>query len=137
MRQFCASSALSESHFYCSPRNSSVRVATCHTKPSHGQRPTPARSLGRHGEDLGCKVTVVGANNDIGRPLSLLLKMNRLISELALYDSYDADSLMNDLNQVNTYVAARSYTGKEQLEASLLGAHLVLLIQVGAHQGLP
>ena len=59
--------------------------------------------------------------------------MNRLISELALYDSFDADSLMNDLNQCNTYAAARSYTGKEALEASLMGAHLVLLIQVSGN----
>ncbi len=50
------------------------------------------------------QVAVLGAAGGIGQPLSLLLKMNRLVTELALYDVANVVGVAADLSHTNTPV---------------------------------
>jgi malate dehydrogenase len=50
------------------------------------------------------KVAVLGAAGGIGQPLSLLLKMNKLITELNLYDIANVAGVAADLSHCNTPV---------------------------------
>jgi malate dehydrogenase len=52
-------------------------------------------------------VALLGAAGGIGQPLALLLKMNRLISELALYDIATVAGVAADLSHCNTNVKVR------------------------------
>ena len=52
------------------------------------------------------KVAVLGAAGGIGQPLSLLMKMNRMVTELALYDIANVKGVAADLSHCNTPVQA-------------------------------
>ena len=47
---------------------------------------------------------VLGAAGGIGQPLALLLKMNKLVTELALYDIQGTPGVAADLSHCNTPV---------------------------------
>lgn len=49
---------------------------------------------------------MLGAAGGIGQPLSLLLKMNRMVSELALYDIANVAGVAADLSHCNTQTKA-------------------------------
>ncbi len=54
------------------------------------------------------RVAVLGAAGGIGQPLSLLLKMNKCVTELALFDVAPVvRGVMADLSHCNTPVQAR------------------------------
>lgn len=55
----------------------------------------------------GYQVAVLGAAGGIGQPLSLLLKMNPLVSSLALYDIANTPGVAADLSHCNTPAQAR------------------------------
>lgn len=48
------------------------------------------------------KVALLGASGGIGQPLALLLKSNRLISHLSLYDIVGVNGVAADLSHINT-----------------------------------
>lgn len=48
------------------------------------------------------KVTVLGAAGGIGQPLSLLMKLNPLVSRLALYDIAGTPGVAADVSHINT-----------------------------------
>ncbi|KAI3429685.1 hypothetical protein D9Q98_005770 [Chlorella vulgaris] len=73
------------------------------------------------------KVAVLGAAGGIGQPLSLLLKMNRMISQLALYDIANVAGVAADLSHCNTNTKVTAYTGPEELAEALKGADLVVI----------
>lgn len=50
------------------------------------------------------KVALLGAAGGIGQPLALLLKMNKLVGELALYDVANVVGVAADLSHCNTPV---------------------------------
>ena len=50
------------------------------------------------------KVALLGAAGGIGQPLALLLKMNKLVDELALYDVANVVGVAADLSHCNTPV---------------------------------
>ncbi len=60
----------------------------------------------------GFKVAVLGAAGGIGQPLSLLLKMNPLVSTLHLYDVFNTPGVTADLSHTNTsaVVCCSSYS---------------------------
>ncbi|EGS21364.1 malate dehydrogenase-like protein [Thermochaetoides thermophila DSM 1495] len=74
------------------------------------------------------KVAVLGAAGGIGQPLSLLLKLNPRVSELALYDIRGAPGVAADVSHVNTKSTVKGYeptpTG---LAEALKGAKVVLI----------
>ena len=53
------------------------------------------------------KVAVLGAAGGIGQPLSLLLKMNRLVTDLRLYDIANVAGVAADLSHTNTPTKVR------------------------------
>ena len=48
------------------------------------------------------KVALLGAAGGIGQPLALLLKMNRYVSDLSLYDIVNVPGVAADLSHCNT-----------------------------------
>ena len=48
------------------------------------------------------KVAVLGAAGGIGQPLALLMKLNPLVSQLALYDIAGTPGVAADVGHVNT-----------------------------------
>jgi malate dehydrogenase len=67
------------------------------------------------------------AGGGIGQPLSLLLKMNKLVTELALYDIAGTEGVAADLSHCNTPVVVNAYTGEKQLADCLKGCDLVVI----------
>lgn len=62
------------------------------------------------------KVTVLGAAGGIGQPLSLLLKLNNNITELALYDVVNVPGVAADLRHIDTDVKITCYMRPENKE---------------------
>lgn len=60
------------------------------------------------------KVTVAGAAGGIGQPLSLLLKLNTNVSELALFDIVNAKGVAADLSHINTPAVVTGYQPKDK-----------------------
>ncbi|KAG2433526.1 hypothetical protein HYH02_012644 [Chlamydomonas schloesseri] len=73
------------------------------------------------------KVALLGAAGGIGQPLALLLKMNKFVTELALYDIANVVGVAADLSHCNTPVKVTGYTGPEELGACLKGADLIVI----------
>lgn len=73
------------------------------------------------------KITVLGAAGGIGQPLSLLLKLNPLVSKLALYDIAGTAGVAADISHVNSRAEVSGYTGDEQLGSALEGADVVVI----------
>lgn len=74
------------------------------------------------------KVVVLGANGGIGQPLSLLLKLNKNVTDLGLYDLRGAPGVAADVSHIptNSTVAGFSPDNNGIAEA-LKGAKLVLI----------
>ena len=76
-------------------------------------------------QDDGFKVAVLGAAGGIGQSLSLLLKMNPMISELALYDvGQIVKGVAVDLSHCNTASTVNGFCGNEELGQALKGCDL-------------
>jgi len=74
------------------------------------------------------KVAVLGAAGGIGQPLSLLLKMNKCVTELALFDVAPiVKGVAVDLSHCNTPVQVTAHVGDAELEGALKGADLVVI----------
>ena len=56
------------------------------------------------------KVAVVGACGGIGQPLSLLIKLQPAVSELALYDVFPAKGVATELAHIPTPARVTSHT---------------------------
>ena len=79
-------------------------------------------------QDDGFKVAVLGAAGGIGQSLSLLLKMNPMISELALYDvGQIVKGVAVDLSHCNTASTVNGFCGNEELGEALKGCDLVII----------
>lgn len=64
----------------------------------------------------------------IGQPLSLLLKMNPLVSDLALFDIVNTPGVAADLSHISTPATVKGYAKTdEELEKALLGAQIVVI----------
>eukprot|EP00842_Homolaphlyctis_polyrhiza_P006125 jgi/Hompol1/6513/HPOL_003529-RA len=76
---------------------------------------------------LQVKVAVLGAAGGIGQPLSLLLKANPLVTELALFDIVNTPGVAADLSHINTPAKVTGYKGDEQLADALKGSHIIVI----------
>ncbi|KAL1305425.1 hypothetical protein AAFC00_002310 [Neodothiora populina] len=72
------------------------------------------------------KVAVLGAGGGIGQPLSLLLKLNPRVTELALYDIKGAPGVAADVSHVNTKSVVKGYE-QADVASCLKGAEIVLI----------
>ncbi|OVA14507.1 Lactate/malate dehydrogenase [Macleaya cordata] len=73
------------------------------------------------------KVTVLGAAGGIGQPLALLMKLNPLVSRLALYDIAGTPGVAADVSHINTRSEVSGYMGEEQLGHALEGSDVVII----------
>ncbi|EDO16970.1 hypothetical protein Kpol_1041p28 [Vanderwaltozyma polyspora DSM 70294] len=74
------------------------------------------------------KVCVLGASGGIGQPLSLLLKLNPYVSDLALYDISDITAgVAKDLSHINTNSDSEGYNKDEDFKNLLEGSELVIV----------
>ncbi|KAH8295042.1 hypothetical protein KR018_006292 [Drosophila ironensis] len=73
------------------------------------------------------KVTVCGASGGIGQPLSLLLKQNPLVTDLALYDIVHTPGVAADLSHIDTKSKTAGFIGADQLGDSLKGSDVVVI----------
>ncbi|KDQ54453.1 hypothetical protein JAAARDRAFT_38123 [Jaapia argillacea MUCL 33604] len=74
------------------------------------------------------KAVVLGAAGGIGQPLSLLLKANPLISELALFDIVNTPGVAVDLSHISTPAKVEGYLPpNDGLKKALTGADIVLI----------
>lgn len=78
------------------------------------------------------KVTVCGAAGGIGQPLSMLLKLNPLVSHLSLFDIVNAKGVAADLSHINTpaVVTGHQPSSKEDKSAitdALKGSNVVVI----------
>ncbi|GET92102.1 malate dehydrogenase [Leishmania tarentolae] len=72
------------------------------------------------------RVGVLGAAGGIGQPLSLLLKHNKHVKELKLYDVKGAPGVAADLSHICTSAKVTGYT-KDELSKALEGVDLVVI----------
>ncbi|KAM7268731.1 hypothetical protein ACFE04_010897 [Oxalis oulophora] len=73
------------------------------------------------------KVAVLGAAGGIGQPLSLLIKMSPLVSDLHLYDIANVKGVAADLSHCNTPSQVVDFTGADELAKSLKGVDVVVI----------
>ncbi|GMF16204.1 unnamed protein product [[Candida] boidinii] len=79
------------------------------------------------------KVSVLGAAGGIGQPLSLLLKLNPLITELSLYDIVNAHGVSTDLSHLpinsdsNGYSPADKSNPQSELKSTLTNSDIVVI----------
>lgn len=79
------------------------------------------------GGSAGFKVAIVGASGGIGQPLSMLMKMNPLVSVLHLYDVANTPGVTADISHMDTNAVVRGFLGQQQLEDALTGMDLVII----------
>ncbi|XP_047032904.1 malate dehydrogenase, mitochondrial [Helicoverpa zea] len=78
--------------------------------------------------ELKMKVMVAGASGGIGQPLSLLLKQNPLISQLALYDIAPVTpGVAVDLSHMDTPAKVLGYKGPEELACAVADSHVIVV----------
>ncbi|KAD6794436.1 hypothetical protein E3N88_05332 [Mikania micrantha] len=73
------------------------------------------------------KVAILGAAGGIGQPLSLLMKLNPLVSSLSLYDIAGTPGVAADVSHINTRSEVVGYMGDENLGKALEGADVVII----------
>ncbi|CAE5967339.1 unnamed protein product [Arabidopsis arenosa] len=73
------------------------------------------------------KVVILGAAGGIGQPLSLLMKLNPLVSSLSLYDIANTPGVAADVGHINTRSQVSGYMGDDNLGKALEGADLVII----------
>ncbi|XP_018573098.1 malate dehydrogenase, mitochondrial [Anoplophora glabripennis] len=73
------------------------------------------------------KVAVCGAAGGIGQPLSLLLKINPLVSELSLYDIVHTPGVAADLSHIETAAKVKGFNGPENLLEALKNADVIII----------
>ena len=72
------------------------------------------------------KVAVLGAGGGIGQPLSLLLKLNHKVTDLALYDIKGAPGVAADVSHIPTNSTVKGYN-PDQLKEALTGADVIVI----------
>jgi malate dehydrogenase len=73
------------------------------------------------------KVAILGAAGGIGQPLSLLVKLNPIVTSISLYDIVRCHGVAADISHINTNSSVTGHQGKEELETCLTGAQVVVI----------
>lgn len=79
------------------------------------------------GGDRGFKVAVLGASGGIGQPLSLLLKLDPLVTELSLFDVVRTPGVAADISHCNTPAKISGFVGMEEIGKALQGSKVVVI----------
>ncbi|VVB13812.1 unnamed protein product [Arabis nemorensis] len=113
--------------------NQRIAMISAHLQPSFTPQMEAKNSMiGREncrakGGNPGFKVAILGAAGGIGQSLSLLMKMNPLVSLLHLYDVVNAPGVTADVSHMDTGAVVRGFLGPKQLEDALTGMDLVII----------
>ncbi|KAI3909981.1 hypothetical protein MKW98_013035 [Papaver atlanticum] len=113
------------------PSSDANQRIAAHLRPSNLQM-EGSSSLGREdcqakGGAPGFKVAILGAAGGIGQPLTLLMKMNPLVSVLHLNNVVNAPGVTADVSHMNTGAVVQGFLGQPQLENALTGMDLVII----------
>jgi len=101
------------------------RLAKALSRAAAGQQ--PARNL-TVSAPRQHKVAVVGAAGGIGQPLSLLLKMQKGVTDLRLYDLAPVTpGVAADISHINRPAKVTGFTGEGQLHDCLAGCDVVVV----------
>jgi malate dehydrogenase len=74
------------------------------------------------------KAVVLGAAGGIGQPLSLLLKLNPLVTELGLFDIVNTPGVAADISHIATPAKVAGYLPPDDgLKKALAGASVVVI----------
>lgn len=73
------------------------------------------------------KVALLGAAGGIGQPLALLMKLNPLISHLALYDIVHTPGVAADISHCSTPAKVTGHLGPQSLREALEGSNIVVI----------
>ncbi|GAV71073.1 Ldh_1_N domain-containing protein/Ldh_1_C domain-containing protein [Cephalotus follicularis] len=73
------------------------------------------------------KVAILGAAGGIGQPLSMLVKLNPLVSSLSLYDIANTPGVAADVSHINSRAEVAGFAGEEQLGKALEGSDVVII----------
>lgn len=73
------------------------------------------------------KVCLIGAAGGIGQPLSLLLKLNDNVTELALYDVVNTPGVSADLSHIDTNTIAKAFLGPDELSEALKDSDFIII----------
>nr|ACG36184.1 malate dehydrogenase [Zea mays] len=73
------------------------------------------------------KVAILGAAGGIGQPLSLLMKLNPLVSSLSLYDIAGTPGVAADVSHINSPALMKGFMGDDQLGEALEGSDIVII----------
>ncbi|XP_062180474.1 malate dehydrogenase, mitochondrial-like [Phragmites australis] len=73
------------------------------------------------------KVAILGAAGGIGQPLSLLMKLNPLVSSLSLYDIAGTPGVAADVSHINSPALVKGFMGDDQLGEALEGSDVVII----------
>ena len=76
---------------------------------------------------MGINYTSYFYLSGIGQPLSMLLKLNPAVTKLNLYDIVHTLGVASDLSHCETKATVTGFVGEDQLEASLVGAEIVVI----------
>jgi len=77
--------------------------------------------------ERGYKVAVLGASGGIGQSLSLLLKLDPMVSELSLYDVVRTPGVAADISHCSTPAKVTGYVGAEEATKALEGCEVVVI----------
>ncbi|CAN3366066.1 malate dehydrogenase, cytoplasmic [Diutina catenulata] len=72
------------------------------------------------------KVAILGAGGGIGQPLSLLMKLNHKVTDLALYDIKGAPGVGADVSHIPTNSTVKGYN-PENIDQALSGSDVVII----------
>lgn len=72
-------------------------------------------------------VCLIGAAGGIGQPLALLLKLNPLVTHLALYDVVNTPGVAADLSHIDTNTTVEAFMGADELPAALKDADFIII----------
>ncbi|XP_044494954.1 malate dehydrogenase, mitochondrial-like [Mangifera indica] len=100
-----------------------LRRSAASSNPAHLLR----RSCYSTGSQPERKVTILGAAGGIGQPLSLLMKLNPLVSSLSLYDIANTPGVAADVSHINSRAQVAGFAGEEQLGQALEGSDVVII----------
>ncbi|KAJ6806976.1 malate dehydrogenase, mitochondrial [Iris pallida] len=73
------------------------------------------------------RVAILGAAGGIGQPLSLLMKLNPLVTHLSLYDIAGTPGVAADVSHINTLAEVKGFAAEQQLGQALEGADIVII----------
>ncbi|CAD5223913.1 unnamed protein product [Bursaphelenchus okinawaensis] len=73
------------------------------------------------------KVALLGASGGIGQPLGLLLKNNRAVAQLSLYDVVNTPGVAADLSHIDSPAQVTAHTGPQELHRALEGADVIVI----------